>query len=166
MKTSLSLLVVAFALAITPACGSSDPRALTDEGARALGSGKYEDAAKSYEKALVEIGADTNNPEWKRAKLGAMQAHAQTDAKKAVDEFREFAKSNPKLVTEEIVNNIASRLGDADKFTEAGVVLEIGVEFFKDSKLLAKLKDELADKARSSGDSGAADSLSGLGYGK
>ena len=85
-------LILTLILALVPGCGSSDPRALTDEGAKAWGSGKWEESAQSYEEALAALGSDTTNPEWKRAKLGLIQAHTRTDAAMAKSEFLEFAK--------------------------------------------------------------------------
>ncbi|MSR63777.1 MAG: hypothetical protein EXS08_15230 [Planctomycetes bacterium] len=157
-------LILVLALAFVPACSSSDPRVLTDEGAKAWGSGKWEESAKSYEKALAELGSDTTNPEWKRAKIGLMQAHTRTDAAKARTEFVEFAKAHPTQLSEENVNTIASRLGDAGKFEDAGAVLKVGKEMFPNSQVLAGLGNELSRRAKESGDSGGASVLDGLGY--
>ena len=157
-------LILVLALALVPACGSSDPRALTDEGAKAWASGKWEASAKSYEDALAALGSDAANPEWKRAKIGLIQAHTRTDAAKARDEFIDFAKANPSQVTEDTFHTIATRLGEAGKLDEAVAVLAVGREMFPGSKHLDELGNELAEMAKSSGDSGAADALKGLGY--
>src|SRR5437867_11590269 len=92
---------LAILLCLLPACGGTvGPRALTDAGAKALNSGKYEEAAENYEKALAGLGTDTANPEWKRAKLGVIQARVHLESTKAKKEFLEFARANPSKVTD------------------------------------------------------------------
>jgi len=147
------------------ACGEdSDPRALTDEGSKALNSGKYEDAAKSYRKALAELGSDSANPEWKRAKLGLVQAEARLDAAKAKNEFLEYAKGNPSRITDSDYNLIASKFGDAGKIDEAIEILEVGKAAYPESPHLDALGKELANRAKASGATDALDKLKGLGY--
>jgi len=157
-------LILVLALALVPACGSSDPRELTDEGAKAWVAGKWEDSAKSYEKALEVLGSDTANPEWKRAKIGLIQAHTRTDAVKAKSEFLEFAKANPTQVTGDTFHAIVTRLGEAGKLDEAVAVLTVGKEMFPEAKQLDELGNNLVEMAKSSGASGAADDLKSLGY--
>lgn len=155
--------LTAFALFLLPACGgSSDPRALTDEGSKALNSGDYAAAAESYGAALAKI--DQGDPEWKRAKMGLIQARARLDAPLAKSEFLEYAKAAPSHVTDSDFNLIASRLGDAGHLAEAVAVLEVGLATHAESPHLKALKDELGKKAEASGDAGALDSLKGLGY--
>lgn|SRR5262245_34671770 len=160
----LRLLTIAI-LCLLPACGgSSDPRVLTDEGSKALNSGKYEDAAKSYEAALARIGTDTANPEWKRAKLGLIQARVRIDAAKAKDEFLQLASANPSKVTDSDFNTIAGRFGDARKFDEAIAILEVGKKAFPESPHLDALGKELLKRAQESGTTSAVDKLKSLGY--
>lgn len=161
MKT----LITACALAFLASCGGgSDPRALTDEGSKALNSGDYADAVKSYEKALAEIGTDTQNPDWKRAKMGLFQARAQVDGTRAKEEFLQFAGANPSAVNDGDFNLIASKLGSARKLDEAIAVLEAGKAAFPESQHLDALGKELVNRAKESGDAGALDALKGLGY--
>jgi tetratricopeptide (TPR) repeat protein len=156
--------LVALFLCFLPACSSSDPRALTDEGSKALNSGKYEEAAESYTKALAEIGSDTANVDWKRAQLGLIQARARLDGARAQTEFLELARANPGKVTDADFNLIASKLGDAGKLSEAIAVLEAGKTTFPNSQHLDALGKDLRARAKASGDSGALDKLKGLGY--
>ncbi|NOT32474.1 MAG: hypothetical protein HOP15_18670 [Planctomycetes bacterium] len=154
----------AIALCLLPGCGTSDPRALTDAGSKALNSGKYEDAAESYEKALVQLGQDTAHEDWKRAKMGLIQARTRLDAPRAKNEFIEFAKASPSQVTDSDFSMIAGRLGDAGKLEEAIEVLKLGTATFPKSPHLDALGKDLVKRAQSSGDSGALDTLKGLGY--
>lgn len=155
----------ALLLCLLPACaGSSDPRALTNEGSKALNSGEHEEAVKSFEKALAEIGTDTANPEWKRAKLGLVQALVRVDAVRAKDEFLQFASANPSRVTDSDFNLIGSRLGDAGKLGESFVVLDAGMKAHPESAHLKALRDDLGKRAEASGDESTLNSLKGLGY--
>lgn len=158
-------LLVAVVLFLLPACGGdADPRALTDAGSKALNSGKYEEAAKSYESALASIGSDTANPEWKRAKMGLIQALTRIDAPRAQDEFLRFAEANSSKVTDADFNLIGSKLGDAGKLQEAFAVLDAGMKAHSESPHLKALRDEIGKRAEASGDKGTLDSLRGLGY--
>lgn len=154
------------ALCLLAACGGGpDARALTNEGARALNSGKYKDAESHFEKALASIGNDTSHPEWKQAKLGLYQAQAATDAAKAKDGFLEFARSNPSSVTDTDFDKIAGRLGDAGKFEEAIDLLKVAKATYPDSTHLDALGEALAKQAKASGAADALAALKGLGYG-
>lgn len=160
MKT----LITACALALFASCGSSDPKVLTDEGSKALNSGNYAGAARSYEEALEHLGTDVGNPDWKRAKMGLLQAQARLDGAKARTEFLTFAEANPKLVNDGDFQLIASKLGDAEELDEAIAVLEAGKKVYPQSAHLDSLGKDLVKRAKESGDSGALDALKGLGY--
>ena len=151
-------------LLVLPACGSPDPRALVDEGSKALNSGQYADAARSYEKALAAIGEDSKNPDWKRAKLGLFKAQAHVDPGQAKDGFLQFAAAAPGTVKDDDYNLIASELGAAENLNEAIAVLEAGKKAFPESVHLDALGQDLVKRAAESGDEGALDSLKGLGY--
>jgi hypothetical protein len=153
----------ALALSLCASCaGASDPRALADAGSKALNSGDYSAAAKSYEGALAVL--QPSDPEWKRAKMGLVQARARLDAPRAKDEFLEYAKASPSQVSDADFNLVASRLGDAGHLKEAVAVLEAGIAAHSESPHLQALLTDLGKKAESSGDAGALDSLKGLGY--
>lgn len=158
-------LLAAVCLFLLPACGGdTDPRALADEGSKALNSGNYAEAARSYEKALAGLGSDTANPEWKRAKLGLIQARVQLDAGRARDEFLELAAANASKVTDSDYNLIGSKLGDAGKLQEAVAVLDAGMKAHPESPHLKALRDDIGKRAEASGDESALQSLKGLGY--
>src|SRR5262245_24765016 len=144
-------LIAVLALSLAACGGSSDPRVLTDEGSKALSSGKYEDAAQSYQRALELIGSDTKNPEWMRAHLGVIQAHAHLDAGKAKEEFLQLAKANPERVTDKEFSLIGSKLAEANQLKPAIEVVEAGLAANKDSALLKALRDDLGKRAESSG---------------
>jgi hypothetical protein len=152
-------------LCLLPACGgNSDPRVMTDEGSKELNSGEFDAAAKSFQAALDAIGNDSANSEWKHAKLGLIQVHIHMDAGKAKDEFLTFAAAAPSKVTDQDFSLIGSRLGDANKLTEAIAVLDAGMKAFPESPHLKALGNDLQQRAKSSGATGALDSLKGLGY--
>jgi tetratricopeptide (TPR) repeat protein len=152
-------------LCLLSACGgSSDPRALADAGSKALNSGKYEEAAESFEKALGALGGDTANPLWMQAKLGSIKARTRFDATRAKNEFLELAKASPSKVTDSDYNLIASKLGDAGKIDEAIEILEVGKKAYPESPHLDALGNELVKKASESGESDAIDKLRSLGY--
>ena len=157
--------LAAAALCLLMGCGGdSDPRALVEEGSKALNSGKYEDAAKSYEEALAGLGSDTANPEWKRAKMGLIRALIHVDAARAKKDFLEFAGTHPSKATDEDFNLVASKLGDAGKLDEAIAVLGVGKAAYPESPHLEALGSELVKQAQSKGDASALDTLKGLGY--
>ena len=165
MKPTLSAALLTLLAFVLPACGgSSDPHSLTEEGRKALSSGSYDEAAKSFEKALSALGNDTNSPDWKPAKLGLIHALTRIDAARAKKDFLDYAAASPSKVTDTDFNTIASRLGDAGKLTEAIDVLKVGKEKFPESPHLDALGNSLLEKAQTSGDMGAADTLKGLGY--
>ncbi len=152
-------------LLLLPACGGdSDPRSLTDKGSKALNSGNYEEAARSYEKALAELGSDTANPEWKRAKMGLIQAQVRIDATRAKEEFLRFAEANSSKVTDADFNLIGSKLGDSGKLQEAFSVLDAGMKAYPESPHLKALRDDIGKRAEESGDQSTLTSLKGLGY--
>jgi len=145
------------------ACGSSDPRALIDEGATALNSGKYAEAAASYEKALAALGENKSDAQYKMAKLGHVQAGARLDAASAKTEFLSYAQGNSQ-VSDSDYSKVASKFGDAGKFAEAIEILEVAKKAYPESPHLEALVKELGDRAKQSGSNEALDKLKGLGY--
>ena len=160
-----SPVLAALLLALLSACGgTSDPRALADEGAKALSSGRYEEAAGRYEKALTALGSDTSSPEWKRVKLGLVQARIRLDAGRARDEFLQFASTSPGRVTDSDYNLIGSKFGDALELEEAFAVLDAGMKAHPESPHLKALRDEIGRKVEASGNASLLKSIEGLGY--
>jgi hypothetical protein len=160
-RLALSLLLCGF----LSGCGGSDPQALTDEGLDALHSGQYEEAAKKFDQALSIMGEDPSTPEWKRAKMGAVQARTRTDPTRAKDEFLALASAHPSKFTDLDFNVVGSRLGEAKAFDQAADVLKAGMKAHPESPHLKALLDQLGEKAEESGAEGALEKLKGLGYG-
>ena len=162
MKARLTLLALPFLLLAS--CGGSNPKALTDEGSSALGSGQYEVAAKKFEGALAAMGSDSSSPDWLRAKIGLCQAHARTDGGKAKDEFLELAKAHPDKVTDKHFSLMGRELDEARHSADAIAVLTAGMTAHPTSAELQGLRTALGKKAEQSGDSETLESLKGLGY--
>ncbi len=157
--------LAALALCLASACGgSSDPRALTDEGSKALNSGDHAAAAKSFDAAVAALGDKPSDPDWLRAKLGGIQARTQTDASRAKGDFLELARTQPTQVTADNFSLIGSKLADAGHVKEAAEVLEAGLKAHPDSKALVALREDLGKRAESSGDPELLKGLEGLGY--
>lgn len=160
-----TLPLVAALLALLSSCGgSSDPRELTNQGSQALSAGDHAAAAKSFDQALAVLGSDTGNPEWMRAKMGAIQARTVTDPERAKQDFLEVAESQGSRVSADDFSLVASRLGDQKHLPEAISVLAVGMKKFPESKHLQALRDELGKRAEAGEGSGIVDSLKGLGY--
>jgi hypothetical protein len=159
-----ALILPALLFCLLPACGSSDPRTLNDDGSSALNSGKYEKAASSYGDALAAIGDDESHGEWMRAKMGFIKAQTHLDAGLARDEFLKLAAAKPERVTDQEFSLIGGSLGDAGALEEAIAVLAKGKETHPESKHLDALMVELGKAAEQSGAGGALDALKGLGY--
>jgi hypothetical protein len=160
----ITRLLSVLALCLLSACGASDPAALTDAGAKALNSGKYEEAAKSYEEALAQIGTDTSNPDWLRAKMGLVQALIHTDAARAKSMFLQVAQGNPGKVTDNEFNLVGGKLADVDKLAEATEVLDAGQKAFPESVHLKALLADIGNRATSSGNNELLETLKGMGY--
>jgi hypothetical protein len=163
MNTRL-VLALASLLLFSACGGGSDPKALNDAGAKALNSGDYSAAAESFDSAVAALGDDTSNPEWLKAKLGAIQARTQTDAARAKDEFLQLAQANPSKVTDQHFSMVGSRLGDAKHLPEAIAVLKEGQKMHAESPHLQSLLEELGKKAEAGEDPEALKQLEGLGY--
>ena len=159
-----TFLLASLALLVSSCGGSSDPGELTSNGYKALGTQDFAGALADFEAALEAIGGNTSHASYVRAKMGAIEARAATDAAAAADELIELAGAMPGKVSDRDYNRIAGRMGDAGHFTEAIALLEKGKEEYPDSAHLDKLGNRLADEAKKSGDSGALDRLKGLGY--
>jgi hypothetical protein len=161
----LKRIAAPFLMLLIPACGgSSDPQTLLDEGGRALNSGQYETAAERYSAALAAIDDDPSRPEWLRAKLGWILAQTRIDAARAKEEFLALAAAHSSKIQDKDFNQVASRLGDADRLPEAIEVLTAGMAAHPESPHLQVLRDDLGKKAEDSNSAGALDALKGLGY--
>jgi len=160
-----SVLALALPLALT-SCGggSTDPKALTDEGQTALKSAAYEDAAAKFQAALDAMGGDATNPNYARARMGHVQATLRTDAAAAKDEFLAYAKANPSSVTPDDFSQIGRDFASAKKFSEAIDILDAGMKMHAESPVLVKLAKLIQSEAEKAGDSAALGKMAGLGY--
>jgi hypothetical protein len=161
MKARLAILT----LALLASCGGgSDPKALTSEGYSALQGGRYEEAAGHFDAALAALGTDTASADYKKAKMGSVEALVHTDAAKARDEFLAYAKGNPSRVDDRDFNKIGGLFGSAGKVKEGVAVLSAGMEAFPESPHLQALVQQLGDLAKKSNAEGDMEALKGLGY--
>lgn len=161
MKARLATL----ALALLASCGgSSDPKALTSEGYASLQGGRYEEAAGSFERALQALGTDTSGPDFKRAKMGSIEALIHVDPTRARDEFLAYAKGAPGQVEDRDFNKIGGLFGDAGKVGEGIDVLSAGLEAHPESVHLQALVTQLGDLAKKTGSAKELEALAGLGY--
>ena len=151
-------------LALSSCGGSADPKALTDAGRAALGSGEYEKAADRFAAALAAIGADTKDPSYVRAKMGHVEATLRQDAGAARDEFLAYAKTNPSSVTPDDFSQIGRAFTSASKYSEAIDILDAGMKMHVESPVLAKLAEAIKKAAEKDGDSAALGKMAGLGY--
>lgn len=80
------------AIALVACGGSSDPKALVDEGYAALGSGNMQKASEKLGDALELL--QEGDPQWKRAKLGKLQSMCSFQPELAAKEFLELAEGH------------------------------------------------------------------------
>jgi hypothetical protein len=160
-----AVLALPLALALH-ACGgeSSDPKALTDEGYAALGSGQHDDAAAKFDAALDAIGEDRQDVSYVRAKMGHVEATIRSKPAAAKDEFLEYARANPSTVTPDHFSTIGGKFAGAGKFSEAIDILDAGMKMHSESPVLVRLAETIKTAAEKAGDTGALDKMSGLGY--
>ena len=159
-RPGLGALCLAFSLTLA-ACGGGgggDPTQLTNDGYQALNSGDHAAAVKSFEAALG--GLEPGTPDFQRAKMGEIRALIHLDASRARDQFLDHAQAFDAKAYE----TVGSQLTSAKKFEEAIAVLDAGIKRYSESPKLQALIDKVKSEAEKSGDTGALDSLKGLGY--
>ena len=154
-------LLITLTLALT-ACGTSDPKALTDQGSRALAAGDNKSALESFDQALAKL--DPKSPEFLRASMGHVQARARQDQTRAKDEFLDFVRAHSDKVTEQDYNMIVGELVKKGAVAPATEIIEAGLKTFPESPNMKKLRDLVGDAAKKSKDPKAINTLKGLGY--
>lgn len=157
----LSPLCLTFCLFL-PACGPSDPRALTDEGASALASGDAKSAQASFEKALASL--KPGDPDYARASMGRFQAMVRTDAGQARDLFLAYAKAPGAKVTEGDYGTMVGEFMRREHTVEAIDVMDAGVKAFPKSEAMAAIAKKVEEQARAAKDPAAMQKMKGLGY--
>lgn len=150
-------------LCLTAACsGSSDPKALTDQGQAALTSGDARGAAQHFEDALKHMNAA--HPDFLRASMGRCQALARQDPKRAKDDFLALAKQHSDRVKDADFGLITGELVKKGAIVEATEVVTAGMKMFPESPKMVVLRDQVGDAAKKSADPEAMKQLKGLGY--
>ena len=144
------------------ACGSNDPKFLTDDGYRALGKGDSKSAVQDFDKAMKRM--DPSKPDYLRAAVGHCQALAGLDGKKAKDEFLELARAQPSRVTEQDFSMVVDALSRGHSLVDAVDVMHAGVQMFPESPKMEALREAVVEESQKADDPEALKSLKGLGY--
>ena len=150
-------------LLLAAACGGSDPKALTDAGVSALGSGDAKSALASFDDALAHMPA--NDPQLLRASLGRVQALARTEPAKAKEAFLALTESQKSKINEGDFGLVVSELLRKNANVEAVDVMNAGVKMFPESTKMLAVKTQVLEQSKKSNDPAALQKLRGLGYG-
>lgn len=154
--------ILIFACLAAVACGSSDPKELTDSGAAALNSGKAKEALADFDRALEHM--DPSQADFLRASVGRCQALARTDSARAQADFLKLAQSPSARVGEQDYATVALDLVQSHAIGPAAAIAEAGMKRFPDSPEMKKLRDRVGDAAKKANDPEAMKQLKGLGY--
>lgn len=149
-------------LALTACGGSADPKAATDAGYAALGSGDAEKAVDHFASALGAM--QPGDAGYKRARMGEVEAKVQLAPEAAATSFLEYAKTQPDQVAAEDYRKVGTQLSARKALTAAVNVLHAGLLRFEGNAQLQEAIDQTKAAAESSGDSDAMERLKGLGY--
>lgn len=147
---------------LLPSCGSSDPRALTDQGASALASGDAKGAQASFEKALASL--KPGDPDYARASMGRFQALVRVDPERARGEFLAYAKAQSASVTEGDFATMVNEFLRRERTVEAVDVMDAGVKAFPKSEAMLAVRKRVEEQARAAKDPAAMQKMKGLGY--
>jgi len=147
-------------LLVIAACGDADPAAQVSEAASALSSRDYAAAEAGFAAALPKLEPGTG--EHMRAQLGLFRARSYSDASGAKTDFLAFAKAN-KLQIGDYTQFITDLVAGEHLEEAIAVVAELKTAFPNNPKV-DEMGNALVERAKSAGDSGALDALSGLGY--
>lgn len=149
-------------LLLLPACGPSDPRALTDQGSSALASGDAKGARASFEQALAAL--KPGDPDFARASMGRFQALVRLEPERARDDFLAYAKAQGAAATEGQYGTMINEFLRRERTLEAIDVMDAAVKAFPESKTLPAIRKQVEDKARSDKSPAAMQKMKGLGY--
>ena len=151
-----------FACLAAVACGSSDPKVLTDQGMAALNSGDAKQALADFDRALEHM--DANHPEFPRASVSRCQALARIDSARAKDDFLKLARDPAARVAEPEFITIAMELVNHRAIGPATEIAEAGLRMYPESPGMKTLLDKVGDAAKQANDPEAMKKLKGLGY--
>jgi hypothetical protein len=149
-------------VSVLAGCGGSDPKALTDKGTAALGSGDISGAIESFDAALQHM--NPSHPEFLRASMGRCRALAGQNPKKAKDDFLALSRSTTAKVQEQDYSSIANELLKKGAAAEAVEVMDAGLRAFPESPKMQLLKKQVVEASTKSKDPAALKALKGLGY--
>lgn len=158
-------LLASLALVGLVACGggSSDPRALNDEGAKSLATNPS-DALAKFDQAIAAVGEDSSNDQYITAHLGAIDAKIRLgEASAAKDDFLGLAGKHPELISANDFSAYSQKLAGKDPLA-ALEVADAGMQRFPESPGLVAMIDRLKAMAASSGNDEMTSALQGLGY--
>ena len=145
-----------------PGCGPSDPRELTDEGAKAFASGAAQGALVHYEEALGLL--KPGEPDFARASMGRFQALVRIEPESARDEFLAYAKAQSATIREDDFAILVGEFLRRERTLEAVDVMDAGVKAFPKSETMIAVRKKVEEKARASKDPAAMQKMKGLGY--
>jgi len=160
MKPTFSLALPLCLFAALPACGGADPATQVRDSYSALSSRDYSGAEAGFTEALQ--GLDASSPEHMRAQLGLYRARSYSDPAGAKSDFLTYARANNLAIID--YTQLISDLVSGDHLDEAIAIVGEMKTIFPDEPKVDDMGNMLVTKAKSSGDSGALDALSGLGY--
>jgi hypothetical protein len=147
---------------VVAACGSSDPKTLTDQGMAALNSGDPKAALSDFDRALEHM--DSNHPEFPRASVSRCQALVAIDPARAKDEFLKLARIPAARVAEPEFTAIAMDLVKHRAIGPATEIAEGGLKMYPESPAMKTLLDKVGDAAKKANDPEAVKKLKSLGY--
>jgi thioredoxin-like negative regulator of GroEL len=156
-------LVVVLGLGPFSACaGPVDPEQATNQGYQTLGSG---DAARALDLFAAALGRlESEDPGYKRARMGEVEAKAATQPEAAARSFLDYSAAQPGQVTAGDYHKVGSHLSARKAYIAAGEVLAAGLERFANDPRLEEAMDLTYAAAQTSGDTSAIDALRSLGY--
>ena len=160
MKPTLASTLSLCLLAALAACGGPDPSAQVRDSYSALSSRDYTGAEAGFTEALQ--GLEAGSPEHMRAQLGLYRARSYSDPAGAKTDFLAYAKANNLAIID--YTQLISDLVSGDHLDEAIAIVAEMKTIFPDEPKVDDMGNMLVAKAKSAGDSGALDALSGLGY--
>jgi hypothetical protein len=164
MITSMRHVLPSLVLAacVLTACNGSDPKALTDKGSAALGSGDTRTALESFDAALKHM--DPAHPDFLRASLGRCRALASQNPAQAKQDFLSLARSTSLKVNEQDFAAMAEELVNRGAAADAVDVMDAGLKAFPESPKMQFLKQKVVEASKKSKDPAALNKLKGLGY--
>lgn len=164
MRTLINAFALSALLSIAACGGAADPGAMNTEGFKKLDSQDHAGALESFEASLAAIGEDTGHADYKRARLGAVEAQAYIDGQEAAKNFMAFAKAAPSTVDGNDFARIGGILMNAKAFKPAVDVVDAGIKAFPEKPELDALIKAIEVAAAKAGDKSATSALDSLGY--